>query len=238
MKVLMSSVTSQEAVIAWQCGADIINISSCSHNSFGASFPSIIQNIIAHIPDLDISVSATLGDLSYQPDTAALAALGAVSSGAKYVKVSLHSLVTSAECVEVIRAVVHTCKEYDPETIVVAVDYADYLRLKGLPLDTLIEIASESGADMVMLDTFIKNSENLFDVINQQELRKFVHTAHQNDLKVILAGSIQENHLNLLAAMDVDVVGVRGAVCESHDRSMMIDREKAKRFISIANQIY
>ncbi len=238
MKVLMSPVTTQEAVIAWQCGADIIDINSVSKDSLGASFPWMIQDVISNIPDLNVEFSANLGSLPYKPGTASLAALGAISSGVKYIKAGLYGLEKTQEGIDVMRAVVRTCKDHGQETIVIATSYADYPRFNGLSPNALIDIAVESNSDMVMLDTFFKGGQTLFDALDEQQLDKFVYNAHKSGLKVILAGSIQENHLNLLTAMNVDVVGVRAAVCSSYDRSATIDAEKAKRFIEAANQHY
>ena len=164
MKVLMSLVSTQEAVIAWQCGADIIDIKTSNEGSLGTSFPWIIQETIANIPDLNISFGTTLSKLSNDPGMAAFAALGAVHSGVKYVKVELYDFKSVLQSVEVMRAIVRTCKEYNCETTVIATSYADYQYGNGLSPEELIKVAVLSEADMVMLDTLAKD---LFDVLNK-----------------------------------------------------------------------
>lgn len=234
MKVLMSLVSTQEAVIAWQCGADIIDIKTSNEGSLGTSFPWIIQETIANIPDLNISFGTTLSKLSNDPGMAAFAALGAVHSGVKYVKVELYDFKSVLQSVEVMRAIVRTCKEYNSETTVIATSYADYQYGNGLSPEELIKVAVLSEADMVMLDTLAKD---LFDVLNTQQIKKFVRTAHEAGLKVALAGAVKVEHLEALASIEVDIVGVHSAVCDAHDHSLAINPEKIKRFIEIAEHI-
>lgn len=237
MKVLISPISTEEAVIAWRCGTDIIDIKNINEGSLGASFPWVIRDVIDTIADPKIIFSATLGDLPHKPGTASLAALGAVSCGVKYVKAGLHGSRTTDEGIELMRAVVRTCKEFDPSITVVTAGYADYQRFGGLSPEALVEIAARSESNMVMLDTFMKDGKSLFDALSDEQLEKFVSSAHARGLKVALAGSIRAEHLAALARIGADVVGVRGAVCGSYDRATTIDAEKAKRFIEAANKI-
>src|SRR5579863_7868061 len=114
MKVLMSPISPAEATIAWESGTDIIDIKNIDEGSLGASFPWIIKGVIEAVPDQDALFSATLGDLPFKPGTASLAALGALSCGVKYVKAGLHGVRTMSEGVQLMRAVVRTCRDYDP----------------------------------------------------------------------------------------------------------------------------
>lgn len=232
MKVLISPINTQEAVVAYECGTPIIDIKNIKEGSLGASFPHIIREVIARINDPKIVFSATLGDLPHKPGTAALAALGAVSSGVKYVKAGLYGSKTVEEGIELMSAVVRSCKDVDPTVTVVTAGYADYLRINGLSPVQLVEIARRSESDMVMLDTFIKDGKNLLDALSEKEITEFVAEAHKYGLKVALAGSVRAEHMPFLAATGVDVVGVRGAVCSSNDRSTSINPAKCREFIA------
>lgn len=237
MKVLISPISTEEAVIAWKCGTDIIDIKNINEGSLGANFPWVIRDVISAINDPKVIFSATLGDLPHKPGTAALAALGAVSCGVKYVKAGLHGSKTVEEGIDLMKGVVRACKQYDPNVIVVTAGYADYRRFDGLSPLQLVEIAARSESDMVMVDTYIKDGKSIFDALSDAELEEFVSAAHARGLKVALAGSIRAEHLEQLARIGADVVGVRGAVCGAYDRSTTVDPEKAKRFIEMANQI-
>lgn len=237
MKVLISPIDTREALVAWQCGTDIIDVKNIREGSLGASFPWVIREVIAAIDSPRAVFSATLGDLPHKPGTAALAALGAVTSGVTYIKAGLHGSRTVAEGVELMRGVVRACKDVNPDVTVVTAGYADHQRFDGLTPEMLVQIAAESGSDMVMMDTLIKDGKTLFDALTVEELTRFVSSAHAVGLKVALAGSVRAEHLEHLAGTGVDVVGVRGAVCGSHDRSTTIDPEQAKQFIARANAL-
>lgn len=237
MKVLISPINTKEAVIAWECGTDIIDIKNINEGSLGASFPWIIQEVISRIPDKNVIFSATLGDLPHKPGTAALAALGAVSCGVKYVKAGLHGSKNVVEGTELMNAVVRTCKDIDSSIIVVTAGYADYKRFGGLSPKELVDIAAKSKSNIVMVDTFIKDGKTLLDSLNEEQLGEFVNSAHSQGLKVALAGSVRAEHLTILARVGADVVGVRGAVCSGYDRETAIDPLKVKQFIENANAI-
>lgn len=237
MKVLISPIDAAEAVVAWECGTDIIDIKNTREGSLGASFPWVIREVIDGIPDKNVVFSATLGDLPHKPGTASLAALGAIASGVKYVKAGLHGSKDVAEGVDLMKGVVRTCRDYDKSITVVTAGYADYRRFGGLAPGQLVEIAAGSGSDMVMVDTYLKDGKGLFDAMSEEELDQFISSAHARGLKVALAGSVRAEHLGVLARMGADVVGVRGAVCGSYDRTTSIDPVKAQQFIQAANAI-
>ena len=70
-----------------------------------------------------------------------------------------------------------------------------------------------------MLDTYNKNGNTLTDYQSTDELMSFVDKAHDYDLKVALAGSVNQDHINLLKQLDCDIMGVRGCVCSGGDRN-------------------
>jgi hypothetical protein len=237
VKILISPNSPSEAKVAWECGADIIDIKNIHEGSLGASFPWVIREVIERIPDQCARFSATLGDLPFKPGTASLAALGAVVSGVHYVKAGLHGPKSKTEGVKLMGAVVRTCKDYNPAVQVVAAGYADYRRFGGLDPQTLIAVAAESGADMVLVDTFFKDGNNLFDAMTEDEIGHFVEQAHRNRLKAGLAGSLRLEHLPTLVAAGADVIGVRGAVCIAHDRAAGIDAALTREFLGAAHQL-
>lgn len=237
MKVLISPINTREALVAFECGTDIIDVKNINEGSLGASFPWVIREVIDAIGSPKAVFSATLGDLPHKPGTAALAALGAVTSGVTYIKAGLHGSRTVDEGTELMTGVVRACKDVNPDVTVVTAGYADHRRFDGLTPDMLVEIARRSTSDMVMMDTLIKDGKTLFDALTVEELTDFVGKAHEAGLKVALAGSVRAEHLAALAGTGVDVVGVRGAVCGSYDRSTTIDPEKAKQFIAHANSL-
>ena len=232
MKVLVSPVSPQEAILAADGGADIIDVKNTSEGSLGANFPWIIREVVSSLQERPITFSATLGDLTYKPGTAALAATGAAYAGARYIKAGMYGTKTLEEASHVMSAVARACRDFDENIVVVTAGYADYRRFGGLDPQILVEVAVNSKSDVVMVDTAIKDGATLFDNLELADIRSFIESAHGHGLKVALAGSIKQEHVPLLLELQADIVGVRGAVCQSNDRDSHIITEKVQTFVS------
>jgi (5-formylfuran-3-yl)methyl phosphate synthase len=197
---------------------DIVDVKKPDEGSLGANFPWVIREIRDAVP-ADKPVSATVGDVPYKPGTVAQAALGAVVSGATYIKVGLYGCTTPEQAVEVMRGVVRAVKDHRPEALVVASGYADSHRIGCVNPLALPDVAYRSGADAAMLDTAIKDGTRLFDHVPPDVCAEFVRLTHESGLLAALAGSVKESDLGVLTRIGTDIVGVRGAVCEGGDRN-------------------
>jgi len=235
MKVLISPISVEEALEVAEGGADIVDIKNVKEGSLGANFPWLIRDVIAALRGRDVIFSATLGDLPYKPGTAALAALGATTAGAQYVKAGLYGVRNYDEARELMKAVVRACKDDNPGTTVVAAGYADYRRFGGIDPQTVVRAGGDAGADLVMVDTAVKDGKTLFDALSTGELEEFVGEAHDRGLQVALAGSIRFEHLDDLKLLEPDVVGVRGCVCSAYDRSTKIEASLVRKLVEAVN---
>ncbi|MEU6455116.1 (5-formylfuran-3-yl)methyl phosphate synthase [Streptomyces sp. NPDC047065] len=197
---------------------DIVDVKKPDEGSLGANFPWVIREIRAAVP-ADKPLSATVGDVPYKPGTVAQAALGAVVSGATYIKVGLYGCTTPEQAVDVMRGVVRAVKDHRPDAFVVASGYADAHRIGCVNPLALPDIARRSGSDAAMLDTAIKDGTRLFDHLPPDVCGQFVRLAHEAGLLAALAGSVRAVDLSDLARIGTDIVGVRGAVCEGGDRT-------------------
>ena len=214
MRLLVSPMNMEEAHAALAGGADILDVKNPKEGSLGANFPWVIRSV-ADLARGKVPVSATIGDMEFKPGTASLAALGAASSGADYVKAGLLGVKTCDQAEEIVRAV----KDLDPKKKVVASGYSDYLRVGSISPMLLPAAASEAGADVVMVDTAIKDGKPTFDFMGEKDLADFIELGHSNDLEVALAGSIGFPHLETLLRLQPDIIGVRGIVCGGDRRS-------------------
>ena len=218
MRLLVSPMNMEEAHAALAGGADILDVKNPKEGSLGANFPWVIRSV-ADLAGGRVPVSATIGDLEFKPGTASLAALGAASSGADYVKAGLLGVKTSDQAEEMLKAIVRAVKDLDPKKRVVASGYSDYLRVGSISPMLLPAAASEAGADVVMVDTAIKDGKPTFDFMGEKDLADFIELGHSNDLEVALAGSIGFPHLETLLRLQPDIIGVRGIVCGGDRRS-------------------
>jgi len=220
IKLLISPKTIEEAKIAISTQADLIDCKNPEEGSLGANFPWIIRRMKQLIP-LNSSqlLSATIGDFPNLPGTASLAALGAAVSGADIIKVGLKGPKNEEQGIKLMKNVVKAVKDYNSKIKIVVAGYADKIRMSSSPNYMSIPIiAFESGSDIAMLDTFIKDGKSLFDFLNVNQLIEFRNKAKELNLKVALAGRINRNDIPKIIKISPDIIGVRSVVCEGFDR--------------------
>lgn len=237
MKVLISPVSLEEARMVVEGGADIIDIKNVKEGSLGAQFPWVVKEVVKEFKDTGMMCSATLGDLPYKPGTAALAALGAASCGVDYVKAGLHGATNYDEAFTMMKSVVKAIRMVSSDILAVASGYADYKRFGGASYRDVVRAAKDADADVVMVDTSFKDGKTLFDALTYDEIKEFVDLAKENSLIVALAGSIKMRHLDVISEIKPDVIGIRGAVCDSSDRTRGITMEKVVEFMAYAKEV-
>jgi (5-formylfuran-3-yl)methyl phosphate synthase len=230
MKLLVSPINLEEAKAAYNGGADIIDVKNPKEGSLGANFPWVIRSVKEAMGKTP--VSATIGDMNYKPGTASLAALGAAVSGADYVKVGLYDVQTTEQAIDMVEHVVKSVKDYDPSKKVVISGYADYKRINSIPLRELPPICADCGADVVMMDTGIKDGRSTFEFMTNEELSQFVESAHDLGLISAIAGNIKFEDIEAINQIGPDVIGIRGCVCGG-DRNSTIQQKLVEELRSM-----
>lgn len=227
MRLLVSPMNIEEARAALAGGADILDVKNPKEGSLGANFPWAIK-AVAEMAGGRVPVSATIGDMDYKPGTASLAALGAAFSGADYVKVGLLGVKSAEQAGDMLENIVRAVKGYDRRRKVVASAYSDYSRVDSIPPMLLPAVAESSGADVVMVDTAIKDGKSTFEFMSERGLSEFISAGQNLGLEVAIAGTIGFQDLDLLKRIDPDIIGVRGIVCGG-DRKSSIKPELVKK---------
>ncbi len=217
MKLLVSPINLSEARECVQGGADIVDVKNPAEGSLGAGFPWVIKEIRQFLPP-ELPLSAALGDVPFKPGTIALASLGLASCGVQYIKVGLHGIRTLEEGIQMMKPVVETVKSYNKIQIVAA-GYADAQRIEAIKPNLIPEVGRLADCDLIMLDTAIKDGLRLFDHCKINFLEKFVQSAHEQGQQAALAGSLRKEDLKVLAQIQTDIAGVRGAACSNSDRN-------------------
>ena len=218
MELLVSAINLDEAKEALTGGADILDIKNPREGSLGANFSWVIKQISTYVNKSKV-ISTTVGDVDYKPGTVSLAALGCAVSGSDYVKVGLYGTKDYSQAKEVMDAVVRTINDYDESITVVACGYADYYNVDSVSSADVIKVARDSNCDIAMLDTYNKDGRTLTDYTTRSDLEDFVEQSHSYGLKVALAGSVNQSHVQLLNDIGCDIMGVRGCVCSGGDRN-------------------
>ncbi len=217
LKLLISPMNEQEASAAIAGGADIIDVKNPNEGPLGANFPWVIRRI-REITPKNIQVSCTLGEAPKLPGFMSLAALGAASLGVDYIKVGLSGFKTSQEAISLLKNVRRAAKECNPNIKIVAAGYADAERVGSIEPLLIPEIASKAQVAVAMLDTAIKDGQNLFNFLTTRQLEKFIDLSHKFGLEAALAGSLRKEDLQVVYRLGADIAGSRGAACTNNDR--------------------
>ncbi len=220
IRLLISPKTIEEAKIIVANQIDYIDCKNPDEGSLGANFPWIISEMKKLIPpESPQLLSATIGDFPNLPGSASLAALGAAVSGADIIKVGLKGPKDERTGIKLMKKVVKAVKDYNNDIKVVVAGYADRNRMNTSPeFMSIPSIAFESGANIAMLDTFIKDKKGLFDFLSGDQLVQFKDKAKDYDLDIALAGNLRKKDIPLLIKISPDIIGVRSVVCEGYDR--------------------
>ena len=211
MRLLVSVVSAAEARAALAGGADIIDVKDPREGALGAPSPRVLSEVVAAV-DGAAPVSVALGDLPDLPHTAALAARGAASCGADFVKLGLLGVADLDRAVSLVSAVADAAGS---DSAVIAATYADAGTPQWLP--ALVERTGIAGA---LLDTFVKDGRGLYGWLAESELTQLVARTRRAGGTFGVAGQLR---LGELRRVDADVVGVRSAVCRGGDRTARLE---------------
>jgi (5-formylfuran-3-yl)methyl phosphate synthase len=224
VKLLVSVVDAAEARLAVAGRVDVVDVKNPAEGSLGAPAPGVLAAVRAVVPPY-MPLSAALGDLPALPGTAALAAVGAVRSGAAYVKLGLVGLSEPADAVAVLRA---ARAAVAGEAAVVAVAYADAARVASRPLAPreLVAAAQAAGVHGCLLDTAVKDGRGLLSWLDPDALAALVADAHAAGLEIALAGELRADELPIVRATGADIAGVRSAACVGGRRTAPLDPQR------------
>jgi (5-formylfuran-3-yl)methyl phosphate synthase len=227
MRLLVSVTDADEARVAVDAGADIVDVKNPAEGALGAPGPGVISRVREVVPP-EHPVSAALGDLPNLPGTAALAALGAARSGAAYVKVGLWGPSSTDEAVAVLRA---ARDAVDGSAAVVAAAYADAERVAGRPLapGDVVEAARRAAVGGCLLDTAVKDGRGLFEWLTPDALEALVAAGHAAGLEMALAGALRAEDLGVVRSIGADIAGVRSAACRDGRRTGALDPARIGR---------
>jgi Uncharacterized protein conserved in archaea len=223
MKLLISPINPEEAIAAYEGGADIVDVKNPKEGSLGANFPWVIRSVKESINSKK-PISATIGDFNFKPGTASLAALGAAVAGADYIKVGLYDVQTEEQALEMLTNITRSVKDYNPDLKVVASGYSDYERINSINPQLLPAVGAKAGVDVVMVDTGIKDGRSTFEFMDEEELTKFTTAIRAVGLESAIAGTLKFEDLPVLKRIQPDIIGVRGMVCGG-DRNSCIKAE-------------
>ena len=225
-RLLVSVRDPEEAALAVEAGASLIDAKDPEAGALGALPPAGIRAIVEAV-GARAATSAVAGEAASVPDL--LTRLpGVAGCGVEMVKVALPPrLMTQAALAEIKPALAAI------RCPVVAVMFAE----DGLDLGA-IPVLAAAGWQGMMVDTRTKTNVRLPDLLALPRLRAFVAACDAAGLISGLAGSLRIADLPAFAPLGATYLGFRGGLCSAANRRGALDpervREAARRLAALA----
>lgn len=212
---LLASVRSVTEAAAAAPYADVIDAKEPAFGALGAVDPAILSAIVRCVAGR-AAVSATCGDLPFDPAVLGPAMREVSACGVDYVKLGIFGAPTRAALDDVLPALpilqAGAGAHHAPRRI--AVLMAD----QG-GLECALEPFAKAGFDGVMLDTAGKTGVGLTALVPAAGLLQFLSKARQLGLLTGLAGALSVSDIPALIGLPgLSYLGFRGALCESGQR--------------------
>lgn len=222
--LLVSVRSAEEAEVALAGGADLIDVKEPRHGSLGAAEPTVWHEV-SRVVAGRVPTSVALGELlaDFRADDLPHAA------GMSYAKLGLAGAAVWGDWAS---RWTRAMRQLPPDVQPVTVAYADW-RTAGAPsAEELLPIAAEIRSPYLLLDTFDKSSGRLLDHVGIDELAALTAQAAGHNLRLVLAGSLDENAIRRLAPLRPAYFAVRGAACDGA-RTQAIDLVRVKRLVEV-----
>ena len=230
MRLLVSVRSAEEVAPAIEGGADIIDAKEPARGALGRVSVKTLRAILSRVPP-ECCFSVALGDVgSIEAVDSALAGWSHFEHGSPiYLKLGFAGVTSSATIARLIRHTVRVASRH-PILHVIPVAYADAHRAGTVAPHVLLELAAESQASGLLVDTYIKDGRGLLSWLEPAALAQWTEAVHRAGLLAAVAGALRPDDLYLLRGVGADVVGVRGAACEGgREGQVSADRVRSLR---------
>ncbi len=216
-KLLVSVKSADEAQIALNNGADLIDLKDPTIGALGALPVSTIHSIVKIIKHSmsNALTSATIGDLPMQADLLTESVKTLVKTDVDFIKIGFFETTDYQPCLDQLSRLTNQGAK------LIAVLFAEYT----YP-DSLIRAIKQAGFIGVMLDTAQKNGKNLLHYCHHEAIEDFAQKAQINALSYGFAGSLQSQHVAQLLRFNPNFLGFRGGVCEHNQRDLQLNPAK------------
>ena len=224
MKLLVSVQNQAEVAAAVTGGADLIDVKNTATGALGMANPDVLLQVARTLGGHreQIPLSAALGELSEWTPQRIATPQPAIAGHYDYVKTGLAGMQQQTNWFRKWQQV----RQLFPEQCHwVTVAYADADRSRSPDIDTLIEAATAIGSEVLLIDTWKKDGSCLFDWCSEEQLHWVRQQTREAGIQLALAGQLRISHTPVLQRIAPDIVAVRGAVCETHQRSGQMNAE-------------
>jgi uncharacterized protein (UPF0264 family) len=213
--LLVSVRSAAEALRALAGGADLIDVKEPNQGSLGAANNDTISAVVG-VVNGQAPVSAALGELVDFIGTPNGEGQRTLVDGVSLFKIGL------ARCSAVNNWQTHW--QYAVDNLVstspksnsqaVAVVYADWHAAQSPSPHEVLSMAIQCRCPALLIDTWEKSGETLFDYWPVAELQDFTTEVRRHDIAIVLAGSLTGQNVTTAARLVPELIAVRTAACE------------------------
>jgi len=219
MTQLLISVTSvEEAQLALENGADIIDLKDPHSGALGALPLPLIKSIVHYIHTSNHSkpISATIGDIPMQSDLILEQVKLLASAKVDFIKIGFFEAGNYQACLAPLKAVTES-------TSLVAVLFAEYVYPP-----TIVEDIKHAGFKGLMLDTAHKNGLTILYYHNRQYCEDLAKKVIATGMTFGLAGSLKLQDIATLSPLGPTYLGFRSGACAKYSRTKNLDKNNIK----------
>lgn len=225
VRLLVSVRNADEARIACDAGAHVIDVKEPTRGSLGRPDPDVVERVCDRVGHRALT-SAALGELR---EASMWQHVATIPERVTYAKLGLAGCTDMADWRDVwARAI--TCIR--ATAVAVAVAYADWRSARApSPMDVLGH-GARLGCGCLLVDTFDKTRGDLLDHLDEEDLAQLMGACRVRGVSTALAGSLSIRTIPRLLPLAPDFVAVRGGVCRA-GREHCIEGPRVRELVDL-----
>jgi uncharacterized protein (UPF0264 family) len=232
--LLVSVRSAEEALLALEGGADLIDVKEPSRGSLGAADALTVNAVLRQIAGRR-PVSAAAGELLGAGALLPLSALLDLQA-LSYLKWGLSGCRTQDGWRKLLLTHQELLLRHAPRCRLVAVAYADWQRAAAPPPEEVAAFACARQTGAFLIDTWRKDGTTLLKWLNVEEIASLRQRCQDARVPIALAGSLGLDEIKQLLGVAPEWFAVRGAVCHHGQREGGIDGMAVRRFVEFLKQ--
>lgn len=223
-RLLVSVRSVDETEAALEGGADWIDLKEPLAGPLGAVEAKVARQVVHRVAG-SRPISAALGELIDWPDSPARSLLDI--EGIAVVKLGLAGCRDLENWKSLWQAAEKMAR--DSGKTLVAVAYADSRQARSPKPQEVIACVQATQGRYLLIDTFEKHTGSVLEHLSSGELQEILDLAKSASLQSVVAGSLAPGTLAQLPSEGIDLVAVRGAVCDG-ERTETICQKRVANF--------
>lgn len=216
MRLLVSVRSGGEVAEALSGGADIIDAKEPRNGPLGSVASATLIDIADRVP-VDCPLSIALGDLIVPADVERSIFSTELTQRVApvYLKLGFAGELRANRIARLLTAAVRAASGHLSGPRIVAASYADSTAAGTASPGEVLRAALDSGCSGILLDTYQKTGENLFNWFSPATLETWIAEAKDGGLLTAVAGGLNAASVMEVCSAAPDVIGIRGAACEA-----------------------